>query len=103
MSKVVVRNLPQMKLSDLLRRRKTSLKKFVNDLGISTYDSLKENCSRIGVQPPQEDEWLKVRDGFVTSPTEGIVVIDPPEIFQEDKTPSVNLSAITEKKKKKKK
>lgn len=101
MSKVVVRNLPQIKLSDLLRRRKSNLKKFVNDLGISTYDSLKENCTRIGVQPPLEDEWLKVRDDFVTSPTEGIIVIDPPDSLQDDNRAIFTEKPVLKKKKKK--
>jgi len=102
MSKVVVRNLPQIKLSDLLRRRKSDLKKFVNDLGISTYDALKENCTRIGVQPPLEDEWLKVRDDFVTSPTEGIVVIDPLPLQEDTKPMIVNQTQIAHQKKRKK-
>lgn len=101
MSKVVVRNLPQIKLSDLLRRRKSNLKKFVNDLGISTYESLKENCTRIGVQPPLEDEWLKVRDDFVTSPTEGIIVIDPPDFLKDDNRVIFTENPVLKKKKKK--
>ena len=83
MSKIIVKNLTPIKLVDLLKRRKKSLKEFLSENGISTYDSLKERCARLGVHPPLQIEWEKSRGDFVTSPTEGIIVIDPLPVIKE--------------------
>lgn len=83
MSKIIVKNLTPLKLTDLLKRKKKNLEDFLNESGISTFESLKERCNRMGVHPPLQSEWDKIRGDFITSPTEGIVVIDPMPIIKE--------------------
>jgi len=83
MSKIFVKNLSQIKLTDLLKRKKKRLEDFITESGITTYESLKERCSRMGVLPPAKEEWSAIRTDFVTSPTEGIIVLDPMPIIKE--------------------
>lgn len=78
MGNYVVRNLPQIKLTDLLRKRKTTLSKYIASYGIFTYPALEERCRKIGVSPPPEQEFAKVVATNVSAPQEGIVVIEPP-------------------------
>ena len=83
MSKIIVKNLTPLKLTDLLKRRKKNLEEFLNESGITTYESLKERCSRMGVQAPHLSEWESIRVDFITSPTEGIIVLDPMPVIKE--------------------
>ena len=78
------KSVPGLKLADLLRRRRVSLKSFVDQLGITTYELLLERCVRMGVQPPSQEEWNVVAPDPVNSPTEGVVVLEPPPIVKED-------------------
>lgn len=55
---IKIKNLPELKLTDLLRRRRTTLKKFCEDLGINRdYTKLVERCVHLGVQPPSQLEF----------------------------------------------
>lgn len=83
MSKITIKNLPGLKLTDLIRRRRLSLKQFVDQFGITTYHALDERCQRMGVACPTEEEWAFVAPPPVNSPTEGIVVLDPPPVVRE--------------------
>ena len=74
-----------IELSSLLRKRKMSLEKFINDFGITSYEALRLRCERMGVQTPPEE---KVRRFFsmeklVNSPTDGIVVLEAPRVIAE--------------------
>jgi hypothetical protein len=77
------KSLSKVSLMDLLRRRRTNLTKFLRETGIVTYDLLVKRCNSIGVLPPAEEQFLKVKGNPVThefsSPTEGIIVLNPVE------------------------
>jgi hypothetical protein len=60
MSVVRLKNLPVLKLSDLLRKRRKTLKQFIDELGISNYEALCARCQRIGVAPPTAEDFDKV-------------------------------------------
>ena len=79
MTNVQIKNLPQLHLSNLLKRRKQTLRKFVTDLGVTSYDGLVKLCQTIGVIPPSESEYNTVIPVAVNSPQDGIVVIADPE------------------------
>lgn len=83
MPRITVKNLPRLKLSDLLRRRKMTLDWFINESGVQTYEALCARCHRLGVQPPPESAWKELRPETVSSPSDGIVVLDPPEVTEE--------------------
>lgn len=76
MSRIQVKNLPRLKLSNLLRRRKMTLRQLLDEFGITTYDSLIERCNRMGVAPPTEDEFLVVAPIPVNNPSEGVFVVE---------------------------
>lgn len=76
MSRIQVKNLPRLKLSNLLRRRKMTLRQLLDEFGITTYDSLIERCNRMGVAPPDENEFLAVAPVPVNNPSEGVFVIE---------------------------
>jgi hypothetical protein len=80
---VKLKNLPGLHLNDLLRRKKTSLHQFISDFGISTYEGLKTRCERIGVISPTIEQFEEVMPKHVSSPTEGVVVLDPLPIVHE--------------------
>jgi hypothetical protein len=77
------KSLSRVQLTDLLRRRKTTLEKFLKDTGIVTYELLVERCSSMGVVAPTREQFSSVRGNpetyEVSSPTEGVVVLSPPE------------------------
>lgn len=77
-------HLSVIELKNLLRRRKTNLKDWVNQNGIFTYDLLVERCNRLGVVPPTVEEFnLALPEQEVSSPTEGVVVLPPPPVVLE--------------------
>ena len=77
------KSISKVSLLDLLRRRKTTLEKFLEETGIVTYDLLVARCASGGMTPPTEEQFLKAKGNpvihEVSSPTEGIVVVNPPE------------------------
>jgi hypothetical protein len=84
MTKVYLKNMPKLKLGDLLRRRKMSLKQLLGEFGITTYEGLVIRCDRMGVLAPTLDEFKLAFDtGPVNSPTEGVVVLEPPPVIDE--------------------
>jgi len=97
---IVLKNSPKLTLASLIKRRKTTLGKFINELGISTYESLKNWCRRTGVEPPTEQEFRTEIpiDAYVNNPQEGVIVLqEPPE------PPSSVAKALKPKRKLKKK
>lgn len=83
MARVKVKNMPRLRLSDLLRRRKMTLETFVTDSGVQTYEALVIRCQRLGCLPPAEAEYKKLRPDAVNSPSDGVVVLDPPPVIEE--------------------
>lgn len=87
------KSLSKLNLTDLLRKKRSNLENFLKETGIFSYELLVSRCASIGVVPPSETEFLKIRGGGpvakVSSPTEGIVVLEPepPEVQE-----NLNLS-----------
>jgi len=76
MSNVELKNVPSMKLESVLRRRKTTLKKFIADAGVQSYAGLQSLCQRFGVTPPDEKTFNdEINPPLVTSQQDGIVVV----------------------------
>lgn len=74
-------SVSKLALTDLLRRKRTNLVKYLTDNGIYSYELLSTRCLSIGVIAPTEDQFLKARGTGsvcdVCSPSEGIVVLHP--------------------------
>lgn len=74
------KSLSKINLVDLLRKKRSNLENFLNETGIFSYELLVSRCASIGVVPPTELEFLKTRGNsptpMVSSPTEGIVVLE---------------------------
>jgi hypothetical protein len=83
MSIVKLKNLPKLTLLTLLRRRKKTLKQYMNELGIITYEELNIRCERMGIKAPSLEEFNDASPAVVSSPTEGIVVLEAPPIIHE--------------------
>ena len=65
-----------MTLELLIKRRKTSLKQFVNDAGVQNYGALVALCERMGVVSVDEQTYVNaVKPELVTSQEDGVVVI----------------------------
>lgn len=72
-----------IKLEDLLRRRKSSLKKFLNERGITNYVSLEQTCSRLGVSVPTREAFDAVMPSYVSDPAAGVIVVPPLDVVNE--------------------
>lgn len=77
MSNIKLKNMPQLTLADVLRRRKSTLAAFVKESSVQSYAGLVELCHNLGMAPPPEDEYMKLNPRPVTSQQDGIVVIEP--------------------------
>jgi hypothetical protein len=82
-------SLSKISLFDVLRKRRTNLKKFLEDSGIVTYELLTARCASMGVLPPDEKAFIEAK-GFnasepptISSPTEGLLVLEPPHVVEE--------------------
>lgn len=77
------KSISKLALVDLLRRKRKDLKTYLSEAGIVTYERLVRSCASIGVAPPSEEEFMNVLGNpatpMVSSPTDGILVLDPPE------------------------
>ena len=78
-----VRGLPPIRLQDLLKKRRTNLKAFVKNTGIATYATLQQKCNKLGVSSPTEDEFNEALGETISSPQEGIIVLDPPDLLKD--------------------
>jgi|GEM_PF-6291529 len=83
MSKFTIKKLPPIKLVDLLKKRKTNLKQFLETYGIVAYSTLQQKCNSLGVSPPSEQEFKENVKSAISSPQEGVVVLDPPPLVKE--------------------
>ena len=97
-----VKNLPQLSLADLLKRKKMTLKKFIEDSGAQTYVALVTRCDRIGVLPPTEAEYRVVMPDVVSSPSDGLIVLQPLVVDEEPIEPVVEDSEKPKRGKRKK-
>jgi len=89
MSLIKLKNLSRLKLTDLLRRRKMTLRDFLDEFGITTYMGLCIKCDRIGVSTPDEEAFDKVNIKFVSNPQEGVVVVEPIDVILSERTGEV--------------
>lgn len=93
MSRVNIKNLPQLRLADLLRRRKMTLNSFIEESGVQTYEALALKCERLGCVPPLREEWQALRPAIVSSPSDGVIVMDPvPALVEEEEVPETDLT-----------
>jgi len=74
----------QIKLEDLLRRRKTTLNIFLKERGITTYESLDRICKRLGVLTPDQNSFFQCIEKYISNPAAGVVVIPPPAVLHEN-------------------
>jgi hypothetical protein len=74
----------QIKLEDLLRKRKTNLDSFLKERGITTYESLDRICKRLGVLTPDQNSFFLCVEKYVSNPSAGVVVIPPPVVLHEN-------------------
>ena len=85
MSNYKIKGLPQIKLLDLLKKKRSNLKDFLNNLGIASYQTLLQKCQKMGVAPPSEKEFEKATEGKVhSSPQEGVVVLESQKLIKEN-------------------
>lgn len=73
----------QIRLEDLLRRRKSTLNQFMNDRGITTYEGLDGVCKRLGVLTPNQGSFIECIDHYVSNPAAGVVVVPPSVVIAE--------------------
>jgi hypothetical protein len=113
------RSLSKVSLTDILRRRKKSLREFLLENGIVTYETLTTRCSSMGVLPPSIASFNEAAGKtseaqfMASSPTEGVVVLDPPTLVMENtgrlqpiedlEAPGIDVECITSQDPKKKK
>lgn len=105
------KSLSKVELTNLLKRKRTSLSSYLKESGIVTYDLLVKRCNSIGVVPPSEDDFKKAKGTTLyeySSPTEGIVVLQPKQddvkqdLLSESQTKSELEGTVSTKRKKKK-
>jgi hypothetical protein len=105
-------SLSKVSLSDVLRKRRTNLKKFLEDSGIVTYELLTSRCASMGVLVPSEADFNSAKGikpdttPEISSPTEGVLVLDSPPIvlestgksvyMEEREAPQVEVQVITQ-------
>jgi len=80
----------QIKLEDLLRRRKSNLQQFLKDRGITTYEGLDSMCKRLGVTSPSHEFFSLCIDNYVSNPSAGVIVVPPPILIEESTGNPVN-------------
>lgn len=83
-----------IRLEDLLRRRKTTLKKFLIERGITTYSVLEETCNRLGVVTPGFEVFNSCIPSYVSDPTAGVVVVPPLDVVAEATGEKENLHEV---------
>lgn len=94
--RIVLKNQPKLKLEDVLRRRRTTLCRLVNEAGITTYAVLLSWCDRMGVEAPTEASFLQAFPAAsrVNDPQEGVIVLEAPAIISERTGEPVPLRVI---------
>lgn len=75
--------MPPIKLENLLKKRRTTLKQFLKDTGIASYVTLVSKAQNMGVSPPDEKTFKEALGEIVSSPQEGVVVLESPSLVDE--------------------
>ena len=78
-----IKGQPPIRLVDLLKKRRTTLRDFVKNMGISAYSTLVEKCKKMGVSAPEEGQFQEALGGNYSSPQEGLIVLDPPTLTKD--------------------
>lgn len=82
------KSISKLTLESLLRKKRSNLQSFLKEAGIATYDRLVSRCDSIGVVPPTEAQFRETMGNPLihefSSPTDGIVVLNPPPSDLED-------------------
>lgn len=99
--RVNIKNMPKLNLLSLLKRRKSTLKKFIDEAGIQSYVSLVDTCDVLGVQPPTEHEYTQLFPQQVTSHQDGIIVLGDIDPVIHENIKEKIVSQLTKKRKKK--
>jgi hypothetical protein len=79
----------KVSLLSVLKRKKISFQKYLDENGIVTYGLLVSRCNSMGMVPPTENEFLELtgrkhdETPKVSSPAEGVVILEPPQIISE--------------------
>lgn len=73
----------QIRLEDLLRRRKSTLNQFMQERGITTYECLDGTCKRLGVLTPSQRSFIECIDHYISNPSAGIIVVSPSITIEE--------------------
>lgn len=95
MSNITLKNTPRLKMTDLLRRRKMTLKQLMDGFGITTFSGLDNHCNRIGVVTPSQDDFeLATKGKQVNNPTEGVVVIEPAPVIAEASGKPIKVAPV---------
>jgi hypothetical protein len=81
--RIVLKNQPRITLANVLRRRRTTLKDFVTELGFTTFAALSNWCDRMGIAAPEQAEFDALFPTKVNSPMEGVVVLSAPPVIDE--------------------
>ena len=75
------KSLSRVSFMDLLRRKRTNLKSFLAENGIFSYELLASRCASMGAVPPTQELFNDAMGNpiapEISSPTEGIVVLEP--------------------------
>ena len=95
MSKYRVKGLPPIKLENLLKKRKTNLKQFLKDTGIASYVTLLQKSESMGVAPPTEEVFKEALGEAVSSPQEGVIVLESPKLLSEHTGQTVDVDEFT--------
>lgn len=81
--RIILKNQPRLTLANVLRRRRTTLKAFVEELGFTTFAALSNWCDRMGIAAPTQAEFETLFPTRVNSPMEGVVVLEAPPVVDE--------------------
>lgn len=92
--RIVLKNQPSLTLANVLRRRRTTLKAFVQELGLTTYGALKIWCDRMGIDAPSIDDFATAFPVRVNSPTEGVVVLEALPVIEESTGRILDVDAV---------
>lgn len=68
----------QLSIKQILKRRKKTVKLWLDELGLSTYTAAQAWCNKVGVKCITEEEFVKETGSIiplVNDPSEGVVVI----------------------------
>lgn len=77
------KNLKKLGLTTLLKKRKLTLKQFVDEHAITTYEQLKVLCISMGLEIPCEREFASSFGLIVSNPSEGVIILEPIKVTNE--------------------